>query len=266
MKNFFKNIRLGSIADFLILSFCVFLISFAWARFTTHSLMFAIGFSCIAVVGFNGIRFSLNSKKQSKILVKQGKEKLMEESMINLISSTQEDNLELFKNILLAQNADNIIVNNVIVANDTSFIIDFDTKVLTLEKSLRNIKSCIKNGAKKINVLCYSCLSKDKTTLESIAFAKVQVLEKEEVFLKYLDANKMYPEDVISFDNENKKIKIKELLRMGLTKEKSKQYFLSGILIFFCSLIVRYNFYYVFMSSVLFMLAILSRSSRHNEK
>ena len=264
MKNIFRNISLGSIADFVILSFCVFLISFAWARFTTHSLVFAILFSSIAVVGFNGIKILLNNKRQSKRALKQGKEKLMNSSMINLISNSKKDNVELFKNILLAQKIDCEILNNVIVENETFYIIDFETKNIEIEKCLKEIKYCIQNGAKKINILCFSCPVKDKSTLESIISAKVQVEEKEAVFLKYLDTNKMYPDNTIAF--ENKKYKIKELLKMGLTKEKSKQYFLSGVLIFFCSLIVRYNFYYVFMSSVLFLLAILSRSNRYNEK
>ena len=262
MKFDMKSFRINRFIDFMFFAFSIFLIVFAYARYLRCSLFIAWAVASILCILLCVMRQLFLKKKSGKETNYKIHKEKVEQCIFVLITNSHEDNLSLFQNMLLTQNNDVLILNsNLIKFNDSAIYLGFDTEKLNSIDAFRAIKTAYDKGAKDIKLLCPSCQINDKIKLERIENIKVQILEKEQIYTDYFDGNDNLLHTNISFRKQNG-IKLKELKEMSLSREKSKKYFLYGLLIFFCSLIVRYNFYYVFMSSILFLLAILSR--RHS--
>ena len=254
-----KNFRLNKFIDFLFFSVCIFLIVFAYLRFLRCNIAVSSAFALLTVVLAGAIRQLIKHKKQSKKALDLVRSKRVNDCMMSLLTNDKIENETIFKNILMAQNNGVVVLNcDLMLYENEALYLGFDKDELDYLDSLRAIKKAINKGARHIRLLCISCKTADKIKLESIENITVEIVEKEEVYLEYFDGKNYLPKQNISFKKQNK-IKLRQLKEMSLTREKSKKYFLYGLMIFFCSLIVRYNFYYVFMSSILFLLSILSR-------
>jgi len=180
--------------------------------------------------------------------------------LISLLSAPAKENLEFFFNIyknnfegcnlntkqnyLTFKNKDNI--NQII-------FIKFENQELKLDETLKSIYEAKKLGIKDVTFLCFDCDEKLITYLKSFKDFNISILQKSDIYFKVLYPNNAYPDIKFNIAN-NSKIKFKQLLSISLERTRAKGYFISGLIIFFCSFFVRYNFYYVFMSSTLFLL------------
>ena len=111
---------------------------------------------------------------------------------------------------------------------------------------------------KKTNNLVVFCSNKD-AKLISTAFKdkKIELINIEQLYEIFNTKNIQIPTDNI--DLNKSKVSLNEVLKNSLSRNKSKGYFISGLVLLFTSLIIPYKIYYVVFSSVLFLLSLLCR-------
>ncbi len=254
-----KNFRLANIIDFIFTNILIFLIVFVWLKFFNKNILYSFILSLFFLVIFNLLKVFFKGKKTTKLKLNKNLEKDIELYMYSLISNTNEENLLFFKNILKKFNP--TTENNIIFykKNEIKYALCplFESANLNIEKALKNISCCKTKNIKNILILCSICQKKDKILLEQISEMNIKIYQKKEIYLNLFKPSNTYPNIKFNF-KESKKIKIYELLEISFNKSKAKGYFLSGIFIFFCSFIMKYNIYYVLMSSILFTFALIS--------
>lgn len=264
-----KNFKFAKIIDLVFINFLVFLIIFAWLRFLTKKILISIILSLILLFLFNFIKFFFGKAKEDKIKVSKTLEQDIESYNLTLLSNESKENLMFFKSILKDKNAEilheqNLILYDEIFQSTTQKFalcpMYFESE-LKYDMALKYISFAIKNKAKSIYICCNICPQKTKIMLENIKNLKVLVLDKNLVYTNIFKAHNYYPEIKLEF-KKSKKLKLKEIINISFDKSRARGYFLSGLFIFFCSFFVRYNFYYVFMSSLLFLFALLSKTKK----
>lgn len=261
IKDILKNLSMNKIFDFFIINFSLFVLFFAWIRFITKSIYHAIVISLLLLVGYNMLRFYLQRIRGDKKIMLETRKRERDDKIYSLLSLDKVEIDRLFSNNYLAQKDDKNLVKSIFIEkNDKKIGVSyyFDGLNLPIEYALKIVRSAIKDRLKKIIIFCYDCKEIDEAKLVGIQNITVEVYKKDRVFDALFENENVKIEDEIKFSNA-KKMKIKDYFSHALTKDKSKKYFFSGLLIFFASLIVRYNIYYIIMSSLLFILSLLSR-------
>lgn len=260
-----KNFKLSSIIDFVFVNFLIFLIAFTWSRFLTKniSLSFFIGLICTAIFVFF-IKFVSKTKK-NKINMTKSLQKDIDNYLLTLLSNSKEQNLMFFNNAIKNENEAYILQEqNLIIYNSIYCLCPmFNEKNLNLTSALKQIRIAIENKINKITFFCFEIDDKTKIFLKQIKNIEIEILDKNNIYTNFFVLYQYYPE-IIFETKAQKKLKFKQILNLSFCKSRSKNYFLSGLFILFCSMFVRLSFYYVFLSSLLFLFAIISLTRKVN--
>lgn len=264
LNKYLYKIKPSIIFDFLFFNIAFFLIIFAWTNFLIRQKIFSLILTLTIVAGLNIIKIIYNKFFGKKNNKNDTKNKDNDLYMLSLISNSQEENQQLFLKILTKNEPQKTNLYNFIkFKNDKNKAIcfDFTSLILKQENALKLILFAKNNNIDELIILCCQCPSKDKLFYENLKDIKIKIFEKDEICSNFFSKSNIYPEK--KFEPKNiEKIRFKNLVKISLDRNKSKNYFISGLLIFFCSLIVRYNIYYVIISSLMFFLSIISRQNK----
>lgn len=244
-----KNFSLSRTIDWLFFNLCLFLLLFAWIRFATKSFGWATTLSLSILFVINLLIYLFRSKKPSNISQKE-LEKQSKEFFLNYSALSQKE-----KNLLAGNSFGKKVKTNLYLQDNKLTLIALEQKTLDISHTLSCAKFALDNDAKKLIVLCNYCPKEDLKMLQSIQNVSVCVVSGTTAY-QYFCSHATPPQKVLTCSNVNK-IRFRDLANEAIKKSKAKRYFLSGLLIFFCSLVVRYNIYYVFVSSLLFFLSLL---------
>ena len=92
---------------------------------------------------------------------------------------------------------------------------------------------------------------------QKIKEMKIILLNSKDCFLKLIKKYNYFPKNLKNL-NLQEKLKFKEFLKLSLSRKNAKGYFINSLILLFSSFIVRLNIYYVIMSSILLLLALIS--------
>ena len=254
-----KNFKFANVVDFIFINLLFFLICFTWIKYFNRNISSSFFLTLLLLIVFNFILFFYNSNKKSKKIISKKFDEDIEQYMLTFLSNTQKENLSFFNNTINKENSKIYLKQNLIkyTFNNEELGLSpiFNNKNILFEECLKIIAFAKKLNIQKLFILCYNCDSKIKLLLNSFKDIDIKILDKKLIYLEILKKANIYPK--IKFEyKETKKLKFKQIINISFNKSKAKGYFLSGILTFFCSFIVKYNFYYVFMSSILFLFTI----------
>ncbi len=249
-----KKINIAEIIDLIFINILMFLIIFVWAKYFNRNILYSVLISIIVLIAFNLIRSFLRFNKKNKQVLSKNLEADIEQYMLTLLSNSQENNALFFIKLFETKQPKYYKKDNFIFLQGTNIIICpmFNTQELKLEPCLKILNKLSKQDLTQIIFLCVKCDLKLKMLLEKLKNQNVKVYQKNDIYFNFLKPNNYYPAIMFEYKQSNK-LKFRELINISFNKKRAKGYFLSGILIFFCSFIVRHNFYYVFMSSLLFL-------------
>lgn len=254
-----KNFNLANLIDLVFINLLFFLIGFVWIKYFSRNILFSITIALFILIIFNLIRFFIKNKKSINNTINKKLEEDINQYTLTFLSNTNKENLIFFTKIIKNKKPEVNFEKNLISYNNnnklTALCPIFDEKEIIAEKCLKYISYA---KELKIQILCFLCCNVSIKTISFLSGFKdmeIKTLDKRQIFNQLLKPSGIYPEIKFSF-KENKKLKLKELINISFNKTRAKGYFLSGLFIFFCSFVVRYNFYYVFMSSLLFLFTI----------
>ena len=254
LTKLFKNFSISFIFDWIFFNLAIFLFLLAWIRFVTKSFAMSVVITVVILAIINVLKYFFHSKKRPSISQK----KLLDDTkifFINYMSLTAKE-----RTSLLGEAFGKRVKSNLYKDENALTLIALEQKPLDMSLALSCTKFAIKREVNSLIILCQSCQKEDSFLLQSIKNIKIKiyVFEKAyEYFCKYSAPPKIELECSLQ-----RKIKFKELASEATAPSKAKKYFFSGLLIFFCSLVVKYNIYYVLMSSMLFFLSILCMSKK----
>lgn len=130
---------------------------------------------------------------------------------------------------------------------------------------MKKIRLAEKVRKRKLLFLCYAFDRKDKLFVENLKNIEVKVMEKTEIYNNLFLKTGIFPEKTFEV-KAAARLRFKQLVDMSFRRDNAKKYFLSGLLVFFCSLIVTRSIFYVLMSSLMFFFALLSLSKKERPR
>lgn len=237
----------------------IYLILFVWIRYFSHSFYIALILSLILTIFVDFTLRLISIKKNKKKISREKEQKLIERYNNALIFSEDKEVLDFFYKLALVGHTAEKKSSYILVKSATSNVVLFpfitfrsfssDDLVYVLNK-LKNV-SCSKI------VICTNIVDDEAKKIAEKIGSKIKILNKEETYFSLMKEYNVFPERQIEFV-EKEKLSFASFLSLALNKKRTKSYFFTSIFLLLSSFIVRYNLYYVVMSSVLLVLSFIS--------
>lgn len=242
-----KSVR---VLNDIFLFFCIFCILFVWVQYAWRNF-WATTLLCLPISGlaFWAIK-AVSNKKQDKKEQTSKDIKLMENASKQFAVAAKKDLFFFFRELLCKQYTEvKETPKGIEFLKDGQkyLLVPLYSSFLITERDLLPLLQ-IKNH--KILAVCKS-FSKESGDLVAMFSERLELWDEEKVYNKLLKPNDLYPSLV---KIEEKKVK-RDYRQIIFAKEKAKPYFLSGLVLLLSSFFVRYNIYYVIVSSVLFFVS-----------
>jgi len=257
-----SKFKFVNIIDVIFLSIITFFIIFAWVQFFLKNFFLSLFISAILAIsvmfGIKYIKFRKYSSKQQALA-----------SNSNLIrfklaiQTMPSSKLALIiKKLIPSKYLPKITKSDICFTKDNSihsFTFFYstplnDTKVLDIIKTQK---------ADNITIFCSSFDKDAKLVSSAFKNKKIELINLDQLYEIFNHKN--IEIDTNNIDLNKNKITFREILKNSLSHEKSKGYFISGLILLFTSIIIPYRLYYVIFSSVLFLLSLLCqlRTTEH---
>lgn len=265
-----RKFRFTNVIDNVFLVFMIFFVAFVWIKYFVYDFWacFFISLS-IAIVIYKLINVVLKKRQYKKeVTLKQKKE--IENFCTQLLFSTSKKNLELFYRIF-ATIKPTVIKDNLLIWNDslqkykTVIVPYFDSKVVGIDEFMDIYKKVSIIKPSKLIVLCVDIDKNVATFYPSISNMEVIFYDKNNIYFDLFEKTKIYPQKAIDTVT-SKKYTFKLICLAAFNKKKTKGYLMCGLIFFVCSFFIRYSLYYVIMSSVMFVFAIISFFNKWQNK
>ncbi len=253
--------KLFAIFDMLFRLVLIFLIAFVWIRFYVDSLSLAIFITSIVTLVVDFVIKIFSSRRDEKQKLKEEELKKIDIYANTFIFNDDKFCVDFFYK--LAKTRHNAIKKKeyVLIEHDSGEKVvlfpyytfrkfNTDDLVFTLN-SIKNLQ------ANKL-VLCTNDFENDALKFANMVGKKIILLNKKQVYLKLLKEYNFFPQEKLIELKTTQKNKIKELLSFSLSRKKTKGYFLASVVLLLSSFIMRYNIYYIVMSSILLLLSLVS--------
>jgi len=226
---------------------CILCLFFVWIQYFWRSfwqtLLLAIPLTTLT---FWIIKIITSKKNEHKEQTAADEKKIIEASQQFLIAPKKEV-ISFFKQVLAQQYGE--------IKETTKglhFKIDgenylFIPSYSTLKLVDRDILPLLQNKGCKVVTACKN-YSDEAEDLANIFSKRIELWDEKQVYSKLLKPTGTYPQLI---KIEQTKVK-RDYRKIIFARQKAKPYFFSGLVILFASFFVRFNIYYVIISSLLF--------------
>ena len=240
--------------------FLIFVFFFIWARYFIKNIWLAVLVSAIATIIVDLITRILGRKKKNISNLKI-KEKEDAENMFLSLNSSQNpldffEKLAKLKHPSVTKKAHYITINHT-EKSKTILYPHLLFKPLSPDDLTDIIGQIKKEQAPKLVITCGES-SKEAFTFAKNFDLKIVILDRFETYKKLYKDYDCYPEITMTY-KKDKALAFKDLLAYSFNKNRTKGYFLSALVIFLSSFLVRANVYYCIMASLLVLFAFISQ-------
>lgn len=247
-----KKFRLSSIIDRILLITVGFAILFVWLRFFIENIYIVLLLCSTIVLGVYLLASFIFQKSNNKKTLNKAEKNEIEQYGADLMFMEKQKCLQFFCE-LLQKKCSATIKKDYVVVDKTLLFSFMHLEKLTINNLSHAYSCAVSAGMDKI-IICSQSAPADILALgRNIQNIKITILDKSGVYFNLLKAYDTYPPKTITLSH--KKMTFKNIIEFSFSRNKFKQYMFSGLIILFCSLFMRYNIYYVVMSTVLFGLS-----------
>lgn len=251
-----------NLIDKIFISICVFLLLFAWINYFVMDLKITFILSLIFSFACLYLLFYFYNKKQTKLNLNKQQTKQIEINFLNFKLSSKKEQLNLITNILsykhkVTKETDYLTYTE----NENKHVIYLflNQKILTFS-DLINIISNIDADFDKLEIICENYENFNTKILKD---KEIILTDKSSLYLNYFSKYNTYPDKKIMEENLTK-IKLKDFFLHFFSREKSKGFFICGLILIFSSIIIPYNVYYIIFGSILLIFAIICKVKKQN--
>lgn len=242
--------------DLIFISIATFFIIFAWIQFFIRNIIFSLFISALLSIGIIYFARCLRAKKYSTIQKNTALEKTSNLFKLTILTMPNTKLCNLIKQQLPSNYNAKIVKGDILFyKNDTlhSFVFHFSSKLDELELlNLIKSKSCC-----NLTIFCHSYSQEALNITQNLIDKQIQLISLEQLFAIFNDKN--IEIDYVNIKHTYSSKPFKQILQNTLSRNKSKGYFISGLILLFTSLIIPFRIYYVVFSSVLFILSLVCR-------
>lgn len=249
-----------NIIDAIFLTIATLLIIFAWLQYFLKNIVLSLLLSLIISIAIIMlVRFFYNKKYKAKQnALTFNKELTSFKLAIQTMSNTKL--ISLIKKLVPPSCTTSTKKGDIyFTKNGISNIITFyysaeltDTKLLDILKN---------KSAENITIFCSSYTKEAKFISSAFKDRKITLINLEQLFEIFNQKNIKI--NTTNIDLTTNKVSLKEILKASISKEKSKGYFISGLILLFTSIIIPYKVYYVVISTILISLSLICRLRPH---
>lgn len=245
-----------NILDTIFISVAIFLIVFAWLQFFIKNLILSLFASTIVAIAIIMLIRWVKTRKynnhQNKL--KNASNLICFKLAIQTMPNTKL--CMLIKKLIPSKYIPRINKGDIhYVKDNISHTFTFyysgqldEAKLLDLIKT----KPCT-----NLSIFCTSYSQDIKTIANAFKNKNISLISLEQLYDIF--NNKNISIDTSHIDINKHKISIKEILKNSISRNKSKGYFISGLVLLFTSIIIPYKIYYVIFSSILLTLSLICR-------
>lgn len=251
-----SRFRFISIFDCLFLIFVILFITFAWVQFFVKQIFLSLFISLMLTLSVIFVLRWLRIKKVGQNKILQEKQSNFTKFKLAIQTLPKAQLTTLIKKLIPARyysktnKGDITFIKNNLYHTITCYF----SNELTEAKLLELIKS---KTADVLIVLCSSFTKDAQLISTSFNNIKIELLTIEQLYDIFIKNNIEIDTSNINFKSSHKTIK--DVLKNIVSRDKSKKYFVTGLILLFTSLIVPFKIYYIVISSILFILSLFCR-------
>lgn len=248
-----------NIVDLLFISILIFLIIFAWIQFFLKNIILSIFVSIILALSFIIILRYFALKKNKLNIAKKQYTNDLSRFKLAIQTMSLSNIARIIKKIIPTKYAPHIIKGDIFFTRDNIlnlFTFYYDD-LLTEPKLLQLIKT---KQCEHLTIFCIDHSQEILATSKSFKNKTITLVNLEQLYNIFTSHN--IDIDMSNIDISNPKISMRNILKNSISRNKSKGYFISGLILLLTSLIVPFKLYYVIISSVLLTLSLICRFHR----
>ena len=234
VNNFFmKKSYFSFIFDFLFYTFIIFLITFIWVRMIVHNNALIWVYSVSITFLISMILFIILKKKIYNFSVSK-KETIQKQKILNSLIFEQRTNilnflLKFFYDYDKKKHKDYLLITNKTTNEKYLVFEDFSLSSLELDKIVDFVKISQKEKVNKLYIFCSSFSSSANNFCKNLKTVKIKLVNFDNFYSNYVKKQNIFPEFEERYI-EKSRYSFKELLSIAFNKNKTKQYFFTGII------------------------------------
>ena len=262
-----KTVNLVVSKTFRIL--LIFLLVFIWIRFYQNNLLLSVLYSAILAIICDLCLEFLLRKKQTKDLLK--KEEILDAKnyAYHFLLNDKSVSLAFFEKILNKHFAIHKKSNYLWWDSEnevTVFYPCFNTDVVKI-RDVISIYNSIKGipSPTKI-IICATIFDQSTVTFAKSSPINFLLFDQFDTYEKLMKPNNLFPSNTQKLE-EKKQSNWQNIAEYAFNRKRTKTWLFSGLLLIFSSLFVRVSIYYLIISSILIIFAIISfTNTKYNSK
>jgi len=261
------KLKISVILDILLTSAISFVLFFCWIRFYSGNVLLSVFASLfitfLLVFGLFFYKHKKNIKKS--ITSKQRKSAL--ECATQFRFSEPKEVQKFFYDILKEKYS---VVNKssgllISLEDKLLFFIPSFNKEIFTSNDLANYYSLAKKyNATQLTICSTQFEDNAKNLSKAIRTLPITLLDIYETYSQIIEPSQKMPDKVV--DTESVKLTFKQILSYAISRERTKNYILLGLVLIFSSFFVMFKIYYLVFGSILLAMAILTRVLPHKHK
>lgn len=250
--------KMINVIDKIFITSAIFLIMFAWINFFIRNLWLSFVLSVLFSLAIVFILFHLTNKKQQKSISNQQHIRDMNEKFLAFLLLTKNNQLRLLKSIIEKDGECLKFKDSLITTKDNK-----TTQImLCLENekvSQFNLINFVRNTEKNVHVLKILCNNfENNLNTKILKNLTIEFVTKKELYENYFLPHNLFP-DCSNLSTENERKNLKTIAKNFINPNKTKSYFLCGLVLIFSSIILPFKTYYLIFGSILLIFSILCK-------
>lgn len=249
--------RIVSLIDKLFISVSTFLIVFAWVNFYLKNLWISFVLSLIFSFACVYLLFYFLAKKHKNLEISKQENQQIEKLFLSFRLLSFNEQLQVLKTLL---NSEFLKIENEFIIFEKNgikqaIVIATNLNVLTESDFINIVKLTQNLDISHIEILCSARENFSTKILKNKNFL---ILTKVEFVKKYLLLNTNF-EMCKNLDCSKNKFSLNTIFAGLFLPQKSKTYFVCGIILIFSSVIIPNHFYYIIFGSMLLLFSIICK-------
>ncbi len=250
-----SKFKIVNIVDIIFISIAVLLIIFAWVQFFIKNLILSLIISAILATCTILLMRWLKSRKYNTIQSKIIKNDNFNKFRLSILTIPISKISTMVKTLIPKEYNPHITKGDInFVKNDMSNTFTFCFSNLSEDKLLELIKT---KSTTNLTIFCNTFDEKFTYITKAFKNRTINIITLEQLFDIFNDNN--IEIDTSNINLTNTKTTFKQMLKKSISRNKSKGYFISGLVLLFTSIIIPFRLYYVIFSSILFALSLICR-------
>ena len=246
--------KLSNISNLLIRSFLIFIVAFLWVGYYIRGFIYCLLIAVVVAALVNWLVYLFTNRRERARFISNKKTRHMQQVILQLKFMTKAKALALFKSAFDKQFQCRQFQKklNITIGEKTVDFFSLFHKI----PSTADIIECITATVQKEVTICIAAedFPTDVITFVTQLAVDVRLWNGAQVYNKILAPAETFPE--ITFGLKNKPaLTFARLKNIIFSRQHTKSYLLTAVIIFLTGFVVRYSIYYIILASILLLLA-----------